>query len=235
MTTDSFFATMLVSILALFFGFVLAFGGYRFFLVLLPIWGFFFGFGFGAQAMQAIFGEGFLSTITSWVVGFFFAVAFAVMSYFFYFFAVSVVAGALGYALGVGIMQWIGFDFGLIVWLVGVAAGVGIALAVLFLNVQKWVVMIATALLGAGTIVGTFLFLFSGLPSAELVQNPVRVALQNSPLWLIVFVIVAAVGAAVQYETTRHWEVETYNRLTGTVEESAEPVPPQAGELGVTS
>jgi hypothetical protein len=235
MTTDSFFATMLVSMIALFFGFVLAFGGYRFFLVLLPIFGFFFGFSFGAQAIQAIFGGGFLSSVTSWVVGFFFGAAFAVMSYLFYFFAVTVIAGALGYSLGVGIMQAIGFDFGLIEWLVGVVVAIVVAFGVLILNIQKWVVMIATALLGAGTIVGTFLFLFGGLPSDQLVQNPVRVALQNSPLWMIVFVIVAAVGVVVQYETTRHWEVTSYNRIAGMADAEVGPVVPETGELGVTS
>jgi len=40
-------------------------GGYRFFIFLLPIWGFFFGFGLGAQAVQALFGDAFLSTVTS--------------------------------------------------------------------------------------------------------------------------------------------------------------------------
>ena len=62
MSTDSFFALAVTAVIALFFGSVLAFAGYRFFLVLLPIFGFLFGFGLGAQTIQAIFGEGFLST-----------------------------------------------------------------------------------------------------------------------------------------------------------------------------
>src|SRR5262249_28450475 len=73
MTTDSFFALMCMSLFAFLFGAILAFSGYRFFLFLLPVWGFFFGFGLGAQTIQAIFGTGFLSDVTSWVVGFFVA------------------------------------------------------------------------------------------------------------------------------------------------------------------
>ena len=69
MTTDSFFALALTGLLTLFLGYVLAFAGYRFFAVLLPIFGFLFGFGFGAQMIQALFGGGFLSTLTSWAVG----------------------------------------------------------------------------------------------------------------------------------------------------------------------
>src|SRR4051812_9470664 len=142
MTTDSFFALMLGSMIALFFGFMLTVAGYRFFIFLLPILGFFFGFAFGAQTVQAIFGDGFLTTITSWISGFFFAVVFAVMSYLFYFLAVTIVAGALGYFVGAGLMQAIGFDFGFLVWLVGVIVGVVVSIGALYFNVQKWVVIL---------------------------------------------------------------------------------------------
>jgi hypothetical protein len=212
-TTESFFALAIASMIVLFFGFVLAFSGYRFFMFLLPIWGFFAGFGVGAQMIQALFGGGFLSTATSWVVGFVVAVIFAVLSYLFYFFAVALIGGSLGYALGVGLMQAIGLDFGLIVWLVGIVAAIVIGILVLVLNIQKWVIIVATALLGAGVIVGTFLFLFGGLPSAQLVLNPVRHVLQTSPFWLIVFLVVAVLGGVAQYQTTRRWEIATYNRL----------------------
>jgi hypothetical protein len=96
MTTDSFFATAIAGLLVLSLGAALAFAGYRFFLGLLPVLGFLFGFGFGAQMMQALFGQGFLATATSWVVGLLSAVAFAAFSYLFYLFAVSFVAFALG-------------------------------------------------------------------------------------------------------------------------------------------
>ena len=213
MTTDSFFALAIAGALMLWLGFILAFGGYRFCAVLLPIFGFLFGFGFGAQMMQAFFGEGFLSTLTSWAVGLCFAVAFAAFSYLFYLFAVSLVAGAAGYALGAGIMQAIGFDFGFLVWLVGLVVGMVFVVGTLRLNLQRYAVIAATALLGAGLIVGTFLFLFGGPPPAQTVANPVRAALQDSPLWLLAFLFIAVLGGVAQFQTTRGWEVATFNRL----------------------
>jgi hypothetical protein len=163
--------------------------------------------------MQALFGEGFLSTITSWVVGFVVAALFAVLSYLFYFCAVALVGASLGYALGVGLMEAIGLDFGFILWLVGIVTGIVVGALTLVLNIQKWVIIVATALLGAGIIVGTFLFLFGGLPPAQLVQNPVRHVLQTSPFWLIVFLVIAALGGVAQYQTSRLWRIEAYNRL----------------------
>jgi len=216
MTTDSFFALMCGGMIALLFGLVLAFAGYRLFLILLPIWGFFFGFGLGAQSIQALFGDAFLATITSWVVGFIVAAVFAILAYLFYVFAVALVSFSLGYAATVGLLTAIGMQWGLIVWLAAVVVGVVLGFVVLRFNIQKLVIEFATAFLGAGAIVGVFLALFGGLPSSELVQNPVAVALKNSPFWMLVFIILGIVAFVVQYMHNRSWEVQTYNRMSET-------------------
>jgi len=185
--------------------------------------------------IQAILGQGFLSTVVGWIAGFFFAVLFAVCSYLFYFLAVAVVAGALGYALGSGLTEAIGFDFQFMVWIVGVVLGLAVAGAALYLNVQKWVVILATSVLGAGTIVGTYLFLFGGLPSAEVAANPVRAALQASPFWMINFIILAALGVVVQFGTTRGWEAKLYERwtwLTSPTGGAAAPAAPAGEQIG---
>jgi uncharacterized PurR-regulated membrane protein YhhQ (DUF165 family) len=75
---------------------------------------------------------------------------------------------------------------------VGLLVGLALATTVLAFNIQKCVVIAATALLGAGVIVGTFLFLFGDLTAADLGQNPVRHVLQTSPFWLVVFLAVLA-------------------------------------------
>jgi Domain of unknown function (DUF4203) len=223
MTDESFFALAVSSMIALFFGAVLAFAGYRFFLVLLPVFGFLFGFALGAQSIQALLGGGFLATLTGWLTGFVVGLVCAVSSYFFYLAAVALLGGALGYALGTGLLMAFGLDFGLLVWLVGIIAGLVVGVGVVLLNIQKYVVVAATALLGAGVIVGTFLFLFGGLPPEELTQNPVRHVLQTSPLWLLVFLAVAAFGAVAQFVSTRRWEIDTYNRWVDLPESDAPP------------
>jgi len=213
MSNEPFFAIACLSIIGLMFGAVLAFGGYRFFLLLLPIWGFFFGFGLGAQTIQAIFGSGFLSDVTSWIVGFVVALIFAVLSYLFYLFAVALIAGSLGYVLGIGLMMAIGFDMGFITWMVGIIASIALTIGVLVLNIQKWVIVIATGVLGAAVIVGTFLTMFGSLPPQVLVANPVRFVLQTSPFWMIVFLVLAVLGVVVQYQTSRSLEIDSYNRM----------------------
>lgn len=212
MTNDSFFALMCLSLFALLYGSVLAFSGYRFFLFILPIWGFFFGFGLGAQTVQAIFGVGFLSGVTSWVVGFFVALIFAALSYLFYVFAVAMLAGSLGYTIGAGIMLAIFPSLNITAWIVGMVAGIIFAILVLVLNVQKWVIIVATALMGTSVIIGTFLFMLGKLPSADVTANPVHAVISDSPLWMILYIVVAVLGIAAQFISARAWKIEEYNR-----------------------
>ena len=46
------FTLLCMALIALVFGLLVVFGGYRLFLVLLPIWGFFAGFLVGSQAIH---------------------------------------------------------------------------------------------------------------------------------------------------------------------------------------
>src|SRR5512138_1197335 len=112
MVNESFFTFACAGLIGLLFGTALAFAGYRLFIYLLPVWGFFFGLALGAQTMQALFGVGFLATVTSWVVGFFVGGIFAVLSYAFYMVAVAIIGGSLGYVVAVGLLTGIGMNFG---------------------------------------------------------------------------------------------------------------------------
>jgi hypothetical protein len=206
------FELLCVATIALFFGLVVAFGGYRLFLVLLPIWGFFAGFFLGAQTISFLFSDGFLATITGWVVGFFVGLIFAVLSYLFYFIAVGIISFSLGYGATIAILGWIGLDVGFIVWLIAVVAGIALAAIVYLFNLQKYAIIVATAVGGTGVIIYTLLALFNGTMAVSLLENPVRLALQNSFWWLLFFLVVAGLGIIVQIQTGRAYMIDDYNR-----------------------
>ena len=86
------FEILCMATIALMFGLVMVFSGYRLFLFLLPIWGFFAGFFLGAQTIHYLFDVGLFATVTGWVVGFFVGLIFAVLSYLFYFLAVGIIS-----------------------------------------------------------------------------------------------------------------------------------------------
>lgn len=212
MEGGSVFGTIVGGMLLLFLGSLVAFGGYRFFLFLLPIYGFFVGLSIGAHSVQALFGDGFLSTTTSWVVGFFTGLLFAVLSYLFWVIAVGLVAGSLGYALVAAFFGLFGADLDVLVWIIGVAVGIVFGIGAIVLNLQKPVVIIATALLGAWTIVGTFLFLFTSATAESIAENGPKMVLDDHPLWFIIFAVVAALGMVTQFQVNRGYEIQQYNR-----------------------
>jgi cytosine/uracil/thiamine/allantoin permease len=159
--------------------------------------------------MQVLFGEAFLATITSWVVGFVVGAIFAVLSYLFYIFAVAVISGALGYFAAVGIMLAIGLDPGFLVWLIGIIVGVVFIFVTFQFNLQKYAIIIATAFLGAGTTFATFILLFN--PLARFLENPVKVALSQSWFLLVLFALMVATGIVVQYVQNKTYTLESYN------------------------
>jgi hypothetical protein len=150
-------------------------------------------------------------------VGFIVAVVFAVLAYLFYIFAVALISFSLGYSATVGVLMAIGAPLwgGFIGWVIAVVVGVVLALVVLRFNIQKIVIELGTAFLGAGAIVGVFVLLFGG-PITQLMLNPVKVALQLSPFWLIVFIVLGIAGFVLQYMHNRAWELQTYNRMSTT-------------------
>ena len=205
---------LVAAIFALILGLVACFFGYRVFLVLLPIWGFFAGFWIGAEAVSLIIGTGFLATVTGWVVGFISGLILALLSYFVYILGVALVSAAFGAALGVGIMGALGFDGGLLVGIVAIVCGIALAVVVLAFNVQKYVIMFITALGGANAILLAPLLLF-GVVSLEQLSaagNSIRPMLGHSWLWLIAWLVIAAFGIVVQVRTNRSFEF-TYKEL----------------------
>jgi uncharacterized protein DUF4203 len=189
---------ILLAILALVIGLAFAFGGWRFFLLLLPLWGFLLGFQLGTEGMQALFGDGTFATITSWVVGFVVAVAFAVLSYFFYYAAIAIMAGTVGYAVGAAAWGLIGSEQGLIAFVIGLVVAVALALAVLALNVPKYLVIVVTGLGGAAAILLAWFLLIGKVPAENVTWWQVGHLIKDNWIYLIVWAAIAAAGMVAQ-------------------------------------
>src|SRR5690348_15654438 len=103
-----FFQIVFASLLQILIGLALCFAGFRVFVLVLPIIGFFGGFVVTAQSIQELFGGGFLATVSGWVFGFVVGVFAAVIAYFFYYGAVVVLAAVFGYELVTGFLAGLG-------------------------------------------------------------------------------------------------------------------------------
>lgn len=188
----------IIALIAVLVGAAFCFAGFRFFLLLLPIWGFVVGFSVGADATTAIFGDGTFATVTGWVIGFVIALLFAVFSYLWYWLAVALLGGSVGYIIGTSAWGLIGNEQGLIAFGIGLVCAVALAIAVLALNVPKLLVVVLSGLGGAATIVTGWFVLVGTIPTDNIHWTTVGKAITDSWFWLIVWGVLAAAGMLAQ-------------------------------------
>lgn len=191
---------IIFGILVLALGTAICFAGYRLFLVLLPIWGFFAGLWVGAYTITLIFGTGFLATATGLIVGIVVGLIGAILSYLFYMVGVAIIAGAFGAALSAGLMGVIGFQGGLLVAAIAIVAAVIAVVLVLWLNLQKYVIILMTGFAGANLVVLSGLLFLQRVTLADVqaLGNLIQPIVQDSWFWWIIWLAVTVGGVVVQ-------------------------------------
>ena len=114
-------ADIVLGLFAIIAGAVILFAGQFVLRLVIPIWGFFAGFAFGAGLFAGLADERFLGTVLGWISGFVCALIFAVLAYFFYAVAVMLAMAAFGFAIGSGLVVALGIDWNWVAVLVGMA------------------------------------------------------------------------------------------------------------------
>ena len=189
---------LLMAIIAVVIGLAFCFGGWRFFLLLLPIWGFVVGFGLGSEVVRNILNEGTFGTVLSWVVGFVFAVVFAVLAYLYYYAAVALLAGMVVYAIGASAWGISGNEQAVIAFVIGLVVAVVFAIAILALNVPKYLVIVLTGLGGAAVVLEGWFLLIGKIPLENTTWWQVGQLIKDSWFYLIVWGLLAAAGIIAQ-------------------------------------
>ncbi len=196
----------LIGALVLLIGAAFCFAGYRFFRILIAIWGFFAGFNLGTAAMTALFNNAFLGTTTGIVLGLVIGVVFALLAYFFYYFAVVLLGATAGYDLGSGFIGAIGLNNpGFIAVIVGVALAVVFALVILLFNLPKLLIMVFTALGGAVAMLAGLLILVGQVKVAYLQYGDAVALVRASWFWSIVAIVLAVIGFLAQWRTMQEY------------------------------
>lgn len=199
---------LLAALFALILGLILCFGGYRFFLVMLPVWGFFAGFWLGASSTTWLLGSGFLGTTSGWVIGFIVGIIGAVLSYLFYMVGVTVVSASFGFTLGSGIMNALGLGGGLLAAVVSIVLALIMIGLVMRLKLHKVVIISLTAIAGANGVVVAPLILLGrvSIDSLRTVGGTIAPVLQDSWFWAAVWLALAIAGIFVQLRVNKSFE-----------------------------
>ena len=200
-----------IGLIAMLLGVVFLVWGYKAFLILLPIAGFIAGFIMGAELVATLLSEGFLSTLTGWIVGALAGIGLALLSYFIYSFGIALLAGVIGLGLGAFLVTAVEVDSSLlraVVPLAGAIIGIGLAI---ILDIKKYLIIFLTAWSGAtASVTGLMLVLNQASleefgPGTDLIQELV----DNSFLWIIIWIGLIIFGIAIQAQLTRGFMIDS--------------------------
>jgi hypothetical protein len=172
--------------------------------------GFLTGLSIGGAIISDANGSAFLNTFLGIFVGFVLGLVFAVIAYLYYYVAVVVMAGGLGYWAGSGFVLLLGFNPGMLSAVIGIAVGIFIGLLAILSNAPKYVLIALTAIAGSAATIGGILLLFNQIPLATYSYTTAHVAISNSFVWTVAALALLILGMVSQIRTTAEYDFETW-------------------------
>lgn len=192
---------VVLGLLAIIVGAAFCFQGYLALRLIIPIWGALAGFSVGAGLVSAISGDGFLSTGVSWIVGIAVGLLFSVIAYLYYAVSVVIAMGAIGFMLGTSIMYALDVHWQWFVVLIGIAAGVLLAMLAIAVDLPMVLLIVLSALGGAATVTGGLLLLFGGVDVDDFTGEVIEHA-DHGWWWYAIYVVLAVAGITYQTRAT---------------------------------
>jgi hypothetical protein len=198
---------LIIGILAILIGLAFCFAGYRFFRLLIAIWGFFAGFMLASQAVAASAGGHVLVSVVGVVIAVIVGLIAAALAYFLYVAAVAILGASVGFWLGTGLMTAFGYSsHSAPALFVGVLLAAVLVLIILAWNLTKLLIIISTSLGGASTVIAGVLLLLGSIPLDALSVGIVGAIIRSSPLWSLAWLALAVVGIVVQLSSTQRYD-----------------------------
>jgi len=201
--------TLIVGVFTLIYGIAFCFVGYKYFRFLLPLWGFIAGFWISEAFFAALFGDSNSAVIAGWIVGLVGGLTLAALSYFIYQAALAILGATFGLWLVAAILGWLGLESSVLVTILALLGAILFAVLTFQKAIQKYLIIIFSALIGATGIVVGLLFLLvpSSVDHFRSGLSPLLPSiLQESSVAALLWIFLALLGVGIQLLTTRDKE-----------------------------
>ena len=193
---------LLAALILIAIGAAALFVGFKLWLVLLPIFGFFVGFVVGAELIATWLGDGFLSNVLGIVVGAAVAVVFAFLAIFWWWLGVILVIAGFGFAIGYGLLPAIGLDADVLSWVIGLTVAAIFVVAAVVLRMPRALVIVVTSLWGSGAVLAGVLLILNQIDVEDLGFGAINQVISESFFWFMAWIALAVVGMAAQAFTS---------------------------------
>lgn len=198
--------TLFVATILIIVGVLAALGGHLLFRILLPIVGFFFGYGIGFVGLQTLFGVGFVSTTLAIITGLVLGLVLAALSYFYYFLAIVVLGASLLASAFAFFGQAIGLsENGFLVFLLALTGAIIGGTVIVRARLDAALIVYLTAFIGVGMVFIGLALLVGGLTMEELnrdgILQSIRDTVGSSFIWLMAWFGGSIVAALFQQST----------------------------------
>ena len=198
-------ADIVLGILAIIAGGVMLFAGQYVLRVLLPIWGFFAGFAFGAGLFAGLADERILGSVLGWISGLVCARLFAVLAYLYYAVAVVLAMAAFGFAIGSGLVIALGIEWNWVAVLVGVMVGAVLGLVAVVGNMPMVVLIVLSSIAGAVSVVAGLMLMVGSLNSSDFNAASFSQSVDDSWGWYLTLLALILVGVVAQIRQRATW------------------------------
>jgi hypothetical protein len=200
------FNVLVVGIVALLIGIAFCFAGYRFFRVLIAIWGFLTGFLLTAQAFGFSGGRYLHMSVPGLIIALIVGLVLAFLAYYLYVAAVVILGASVGFWIGTGLATAAGYgSHSSLALLIGIICAVVLAILILALNLTRLLIIISTALGGASAMVAGILLLMGRISLDAFSSGIVGAIIRGSTLWGLVWLVLAAIGVIVQLNRSQSY------------------------------
>ncbi|MDY7103575.1 MAG: DUF4203 domain-containing protein [Actinomycetota bacterium] len=189
---------IITGVLALVVGLALCFRGYLAMRILLPIWGALFGFGVGVGIVEAVTGDGVLSTVLSWAAGIGVALLFGMAAYLYYEACVVLTMGAAGFVLGTTVLVALDIEWTWLVTLGGLVVGLVFGFLAVMVDLPMLLLTTLTAVAGASAATAGLMLLTGAVDAADFDEGTVVQSFDTGGIWWFVYVGLAVVGVVLQ-------------------------------------
>ena len=190
---------IIFGIVAILIGALFCFRGWLAMRVVIPIWGAFGGFVFGAGLIEALLGDGFLRTFLGWAVGIVFAILFFFLAYLYYEVSVIIAMAFIGFALGVAVMSAIGVTWNWVLFIVGVVVGLALGFVAVITNLPMGLLTVLTAMGGSTAIVAGTMLLVNTVNVDDFANGvTTKDVMGDHPWWYVMWAALVIAGIVAQ-------------------------------------